>query len=98
MIINDPNMVQILDMLRNNVQTDQALYDQLLQLFRNYRSDYQPISGHEYVPYLCPKFNQLIGLHKILHQKLYYEHQPLCLIKVNDYEVNLNGALSRLSN
>ena len=84
-IITNRNIINYLNRISQNILSDSTkLNEYLLKILRHYRYDYLPISGHEYLPIakIHPEINQLTGLHKIIYQKVNFEHLPVYLLKV----------------
>lgn len=84
-IITNRNIINYLNRIPQNILSDSTqLNKYLLKILRHYRRDYLPISGHEYLPIakIHPEINQLTGLHKIIYQKVNFEHLPVYLLKI----------------
>lgn len=84
-IITNRNIINYLNRIPQNILSNSIQLDKyLLKILRHYRHDYLPISGHEYLPIakIHPEINQLTGLHKIIYQKVNFEHLPVYLLKV----------------
>lgn len=84
-LIDNQYLIDYLDQHHLSTLSNQQQNAFLMALGKQYRSHYLPISGQEYLPISKqhPEINQLVGLHKILYQKLIYEHQPVYLKKIN---------------
>ena len=83
-VTDNPQAIKIIDYLRQHSQTLIQLNNYLTRNFQKYRTDYQPIKAHDYVPTI-PKLdletkNTLIGFNEALNQAVVYQHQPIYLI------------------
>lgn len=83
-VTDNPQAIEIIDYLRQHSQTLIQLNNYLIRNFQKYRSDYQPIKAHDYVPTI-PTLddatkNILIGFNEALNQAVTYQHQPIYLV------------------
>lgn len=76
--------IEIIDYLHQHSQTLIQLNNYLIRNFQKYRTSYQPIKAHDYVPTISKlddaTKNILIGFNEALNQAIVYQHQPIYLI------------------